>query len=106
MIKDLYLSLFALVDWWPALGVIPILLGLLAAWRHWKENELPKCREQIKELKKDNARLTREALIRIDDLQDCYQQIDRLQTIVVEGRKRSQDLIDLAAKDETSNSNR
>lgn len=86
--------LFALTDWWPALGIIPVVIGILTAWRSWRDSELSKVRIENKDLKKDNARLTREALIRIDDLQDQYRQIDELQAKVIEQRKRRQELIE------------
>lgn len=96
------------IDWTSLVAIIPVSVGLLAtvigiftAWRKWRDSELTRCRVDIKDLKKDNATLTREALIRIDDLQDQYRQIDDLhrqiddlQTRVVEQRKRRQEFIE------------
>jgi hypothetical protein len=90
----IFLTVFA--DWWAwALGSIISLLTITAAWRKWRADALTKARIEIKTLKGDNAKLTREALIRIDDLQDCYRQIDELQMKIIEQRERAQRLIDL-----------
>jgi hypothetical protein len=90
------LFLTVLADYWTwALGSIISLITIAAAWRKWRADALTKARIEIKQLKGDNAKLTREALIRIDDLQDQYRQIDELQMKIIEQRERAQRLIDL-----------
>jgi hypothetical protein len=87
--------LISLTDWWTwALGSIVALLSIAAAWRKWRTDALARALRENKALRSDNAKLTREALIRIDDLQDCYRQIDELQLKVIEQRERRQRLIE------------
>jgi len=88
------LLLTPIPEWWPLLGAIPIALGLLVAMQKAWSSLLAYTIRQNKLLKADNARLVREGEIRLDDLKDCWAQIDELQKQVTTQRQMAKDLIE------------
>lgn len=89
-------------EWWAwALGVTSAALGLGAAYRQWRSGALARAQEENRALRSENSKLVREALIRNDDLQECYRQIDELQVKIIAQRERQQRFIDLEDKHPT-----
>ncbi len=69
-------TLIALPDWWPLTAAIPFALGLMKVVQMLWASALAHSLRTNKILRAENTRLIREAEVRIDDLKDCWEQID------------------------------